>query len=458
MTRGIKLSRRFAFGIIRPASSSSSRFMGIPVAWVSLNYLLAASIILLLLSSSICGAADLQENIFKLTPTLVDNKVSTVNINIASANGGPKINSLQVNYPKATILLAAVTLAGKSGYYRLELMENGKPTLAISVKDGKTGIGNGRVGVNASGAIQYRVTAINAQDVTIEIFFTEVKDNTDSAKVIEQEDDRQTPSHSDLHLSFACKPGENCNLTIQNKSKVKAYHNMAFQIRYKTTTDQGEKEIVKNGVIEDILMPKTTDDWPIALVFAKVPKDLRVSLSDAEAVKPSAKSVAKETVKKGKQQPPAEKVAIAKDTTPPPPPNIPAAKLQEPPPPIKEKELETLRFYESKSSAVIPYDKRIYKNEFIASKSNFINWELNFQHSIPAKKVEYDIEAVWTRSEDKVVYRQKLHAIIDPAKKLPPASSLWGNADDGKAWKPGIYVVELFVNGQKIADGSFYMN
>ena len=30
------LSRRFAFGIIRPASSSSSRFIGIPVAWVSL--------------------------------------------------------------------------------------------------------------------------------------------------------------------------------------------------------------------------------------------------------------------------------------------------------------------------------------------------------------------------------------------------------------------------------------
>jgi hypothetical protein len=411
----------------------------------------------LLLSYSISSAANLQENGFKLTPTLDDNKVSTVNITIAAANGGPKINSLQVNYPKATILVGTVTLSDKSGYYRLELLENGKPTLAISVKDGKTDVGSGRISVNTTGAIQYRVTAINASDVTIEMFLTTLADGSANKKVIEQDEDIKKPSNSDLQLSLACKPGENCNLTIQNKSKVKAYQNIAFEIRYKLTTDQGEKAIVKSSKIEDLIMPKTTDDWPLALVFGEVPAGLRVSLIKAEAVKPPAASAAKEAVKKSKPQPPTEKAVAAKDTTPPPLSNVPAATLPEPPP-NKEKELETLRFYESKSSAAIPYDKRIYKNEFVASKSNFINWELNFQHSIPGKKVEYDIEAVWTRSEDMIIYRQKLHAIIDPAKKLSPATSQWGNAAAGKAWRPGIYVVELYVNGEKIADGSFYMN
>ena len=325
------------------------------------------------------------------------------------------------------------------------------------MKDGKTDIGSGRVSVNATGAIQYRVTAINARDVTIEMFLNTLTDGSANRKVIEQDEDKQVLSNKDLRLSLACKPGENCNLTIQNKSKIKAYRNIAFQIRYKMTTDQGEKEIVKSSIIEDILMPKTTDDWPIALVFGEVPRDLKVRLSNAEAIKPPAKSTAKETVKKGKPQPSVEKAAAAKDATPPSPPSASTATVPEAPP-IKEKELETLRFYESKSSAAISYDKRIYKNEFVASKSNFINWELNFQHSIPAKKVEYDIEAVWTRSEDTTVYRQKLHAIIDPTKKLTPVSSLWGNTAAGKAWKPGIYVVELYVNGEKIADGSFYMN
>lgn len=424
---------------------------------IKLSYLLAACIILLLLSYSICSAANLQENGFKLTTTLDDNKVSTVNINIASANGGPKINSLQVNYPKATILVGTVTLSDKSGYYRLELLENGKPTLAISVKDGKTDVGSGRISVNATGAIQYRVTAIKAKEVGVEMFFTTLAGGKESKKSVEQEEDKGAPSNSDLRLSLACKPGENCDLTIQNKSKLKAYRNIAFQIRYKMTTDQGEKEVIKSSKIEDVLMPKSTDAWPIALVFAEVPKDLRVRLTNAEAMKPPAKPVVKEAVKKGKPQSPTEKAVAAKDTTPPPLLNVSAATAPEPPP-SKGKELETLRFYESKSSAVISYDKRIYKNEFVASKSNFVNWELNFQHSIPVKKVEYDIEAVWTRSEDTAVYRQKLHAIIDPTKKLTPVSSLWGNTLAGKAWRPGIYVVELFVNGQKIANGSFYMN
>ena len=41
---------------------------------IKLNYLLAASIILFLLSYSICSAANLQENGFKLTSTLIIKK------------------------------------------------------------------------------------------------------------------------------------------------------------------------------------------------------------------------------------------------------------------------------------------------------------------------------------------------------------------------------------------------
>jgi hypothetical protein len=48
--------------------------------------------------------------------------------------------------------------------------------------------------------------------------------------------------------------------------------------------------------------------------------------------------------------------------------------------------------------------------------------------------------------------------IIDPAKKIPAASALWGSDVAGKAWRPSIYIVDLYVNGEKIANGIFYMN
>jgi hypothetical protein len=280
-----KLSRVASlFGIIRPASSSSLCFCSLGL----IKYFVLAIIFLLPAFSSPCFAETLKESGLKITPVVKDEKVTEIKVTVRAANGGPTINSLKVDQAESTTLMATVSLTAKSGLYKVELLDHGKPTLVLTAKGGQTLSGAGSVSVNEEGSMQYRVLARKAKNVVFDIVF--------SRPPAAKEDDRisrlyfsgkSSPDGDGLNLILTCLSGKNCNLRVQNLSLSKACRNIAFQIDYNVMTAEGVVEKSKRGMIAEPLFPNKSGEWPIGLIFGELPKDIKILLINAEGVDPA---------------------------------------------------------------------------------------------------------------------------------------------------------------------------
>jgi hypothetical protein len=242
-----------------------------------------AVIFLLNVFSSVCLAAELKEKGLKVIPLVSGGKITGAKVMINAANGGPKINVLQLNYPYPTVLITTASLTVKKGFYKIELLEKDKPSLTLAAQAGQTVKGNDRLSVSSSGAVQYRVTAKKAKNVVFNLSFSPV-----AAPVASQvRTSIETPEGDRLNLALTCIAGKNCRLQMQNMSRSKAYRNILFQIDYKMMMGENTVEKSKSGGIEDVLLPDKTGEWPIELVFGEPPKDIKVSLIKADAVDPA---------------------------------------------------------------------------------------------------------------------------------------------------------------------------
>ena len=133
-----------------------------------------AGIFLFICFCSICSAAAFKESGLKVIPVVKSGKIAEIKVSVDAAHGGQNINSLKVDQPEFTVLMATVSLSAKSGLYKIELLDNGKPTLTLTAKDGKTVKGGGRVSVDYDGAIQYFVTAKKAKNIILNFSFTPI--------------------------------------------------------------------------------------------------------------------------------------------------------------------------------------------------------------------------------------------------------------------------------------------
>jgi hypothetical protein len=452
-----------------------------------INYFILAIIFFVLAFSTIAEAAKLRESGMQLTPSMEGDKVTSAAITIESASGGPTTNSLKVGYPKATVLKASVSVTNKSGIYRITFIEKGKKKLSLSAKNGKSAKGSVLVTVNAAGAIQYSVTAIKAKNIDLNISFSPVDAKMEkvvkaekkkeatagnkadlkngkkimpaaNAEVVEKVSSNKVPTASslssdrDIKLALSCLPGKNCRLRLQNSSSSKAYINISFEIEYKMMTSREDKESVKVGTIEEAVLPNKVSEWPLGLVFGEVPKDIKISLVKAEAIDPAAAILFNVDQGKYSSRPLASKEkkkkieqGTAKSTTQ----TSMFGKIIP-----TSKQFVSLQFFESGADAV-PYDARKYNTQFAAKNVRFINWELNTRHPAPGNRIDYDIEAVWIRSDGSLYARQTLRTYMNADWESPYASYSWGNDVAGAVWQPDTYTVDLYVGGAKIASGSF---
>ncbi len=244
-----------------------------------------AGILLSIVFSSPCLAAELKENGLQVNPAVSGGKIAALKVTIKTANGGPKVNALQLDYPDSTILITTASLTVKKGLYKIELLEKGQPSLTLTAQAGKTVKGNGRLSVNAGGTVQYRVTAKKAKDVAFDLSFSPLNAPVESR--VSQTSSEAVESDG-LNLKLTCSAGKNCRLQVQNMSRSKAYRNILFQIDYKMLTREGTIEKSKSGGIGDALLPNITGEWPIGLVFGETPKDIKVILIKADAVDPAS--------------------------------------------------------------------------------------------------------------------------------------------------------------------------
>lgn len=117
--------------------------------------------------------------------------------------------------------------------------------------------------------------------------------------------------------------------------------------------------------------------------------------------------------------------------------------------PLLNAKVTALRFFEG-GYRPLPREQRKYDNRFEQSKTKYVSWELNLEHPAPSQRVPFVIRSVWYRPDGSILTRQSLPASLDN-----DSSSSYHTLGRGGAWKPGLYQVDLYVEGTKIASGSF---
>ncbi|MBN2244430.1 MAG: hypothetical protein JW755_01155 [Candidatus Aminicenantes bacterium] len=112
-----------------------------------------------------------------------------------------------------------------------------------------------------------------------------------------------------------------------------------------------------------------------------------------------------------------------------------------------------IKFYEGDKNGV-PYGQRKYRERFARSNSRFIYWELNLRHPAPERRLDFAVDAVWYGPDGSEFVRQTLNTYLEGT--WTNSYHPWGRGwDEPDNWIPGIYIVELFHKGQKIAISAF---
>ncbi len=123
-------------------------------------------------------------------------------------------------------------------------------------------------------------------------------------------------------------------------------------------------------------------------------------------------------------------------------------------PPIQAT-VSQLNFYEGGYDGAAR-EQRAYKNSFSPSDSRYIYWELNLDHPAPGRRIDFNVDAVWTAPDGSEFARQTLNTYL-----LETWSSSYHQIGRGWRepgnWNPGTYRVDLMVGGEKVASGSFVM-
>jgi hypothetical protein len=112
-----------------------------------------------------------------------------------------------------------------------------------------------------------------------------------------------------------------------------------------------------------------------------------------------------------------------------------------------------LKFFETPLD-VVEYDNRVYPNYFYKNTARFILWELHVDHPAPGRQINYDIDAVYYRSDGSEMRRRRSSVSIPSDWNGHSYASGNGWSDAGK-WPIDTYKVELSVQGQLVARGFF---
>jgi hypothetical protein len=248
--------------------------------------------------------------------------------------------------------------------------------------------------------------------------------------------------NNDIRLNIGCAATENCWVEVRNLNPRHAYHNIWFEIEY-----EGH---LKNGKIEDVILPGQKGVWTIDLIFASQPAGIKIKLLNANPYgmqttrkgKGHAGKLASSDILEGRQV----KIVTLFDRK--------KGETWSSGIVPNRKNFVSMRFFES-GQASLPYPERQYQNEFSASGVRFINWELIVEHPSLGKEINYKVEAFWKNRNGSVFNRQTVQTGMGPDWELGYTTCSLGVEDAGKGWLPGSYSVELRADGRRIAEGYF---
>lgn len=218
-------------------------------------------------------------------------------------------------------------------------------------------------------------------------------------------------------------------------------------------TTPGETEIYLN----DELKGMTSPEGEIRLPDLKPGTyNLRVSLPGYQSFEKPV------TVADGEEQ--TVDVTLVQKSPPLAPKNNPVP-AQEPPPvatpttgiPIPGIKISAVQFFEGPHDVTLEKSQRVYRYSFDRFTTRSIYWELDLSFPAPGRRIDFQVDASWYRSDGSQMMQQTI-----PAYVLPTWGSSWhtlgyGFVEPGH-WTPGTYRVDLYFKSMRIASGTFQIN
>jgi hypothetical protein len=121
--------------------------------------------------------------------------------------------------------------------------------------------------------------------------------------------------------------------------------------------------------------------------------------------------------------------------------------------PLPGAHVTEVKFFESGYDAP-ELGHRTYQTRFDHRTARYVNWELNTSCPALPSRVDFTINATWYNPNGTVFAQQSLNTYADAGWTTPVFNFGRGWRKAGN-WKRGFYRVELFVNGSRVATGSF---
>jgi hypothetical protein len=125
--------------------------------------------------------------------------------------------------------------------------------------------------------------------------------------------------------------------------------------------------------------------------------------------------------------------------------------------PIPGVKIVGVQFYEGPHDLTLEKSKRIYRFSFDRFTTRSIYWELDLEFPPPARRIDFQLDAIWSKSDGSEMTRQTISAFV-----LPAWGSTWhtlgfGYVEPGH-WIPGTYRVDLYFKNTRIAGGTFQID
>ena len=125
--------------------------------------------------------------------------------------------------------------------------------------------------------------------------------------------------------------------------------------------------------------------------------------------------------------------------------------------PIPGIKTPTVQFYEGPPDVILEPSQRLYRYSFDRFTARSIYWEVDLTFPPPGRRIGFQLNAVWYKSDGSEMTRQPLSVFV-----LPEWGSSWhtlgyGYVEPGH-WTPGNYRVDFYLKDVRIASGTFQIN
>ena len=117
-----------------------------------------------------------------------------------------------------------------------------------------------------------------------------------------------------------------------------------------------------------------------------------------------------------------------------------------------------MKFYESGEVGydAVPRDDRVYRKVFFRSTTRYVNGELYVTFPVPDRQIDFNIDAVFYRSDGSVVDRRVAGGYVNEHWRRGSEYWVFGTGSSQPSqWKAGLYRVDLSVEGKLIASEEF---